>query len=131
MNILADSSFWSFNIGQVGSLVVVLTTMLHSFTRFHQKLVQAQFKQDEAVDDIKKLVDRVEYMDRSGTQASRQVLVKDTEILSQSVRRIETLERTMSEVAPKLTEVLTNVSWITHYIQDRDAGLKRRAKAEN
>jgi methyl-accepting chemotaxis protein len=105
------ASFWTFNIGQLGSVLVVIGSIVAAFNRYHGKI-------NESFKEIKNLSERIEAIDRLGTSASRSSLIRDHEVIHSTIHRIEQLEKVTASLSPKLTEVATNVDWISHYIKD-------------
>ena len=117
MTPILEHSFWAENAVPLLNLVGLVVTVLIWFLKYHRTFVESQYRLAEVADELKSLVHKVDGIDSRGTSWSQRSVERETELGKANSRRLDTLERSISEMLPKMAETAVNVEWITHHIR--------------
>lgn len=105
-------SFWSFNIGHVGSAATIIVAGAIAWANLRSDALTLRRDHDA-------LVIKVDEMDRRGTQASQRGIYVESEHSKSNERRVEELEKEWHEAAPKLARIDANVEILIRQMSER------------
>lgn len=116
-----ESSFWSFNLGQVVLALGMLAGFTLWFSRFEGRIrSQGQSLASLTTETARALAEltlRINQIDREGTRKSQQSISADEKLNEVTLKRLDKQEEITSKLVPTVTETAVNMRWVVHHIQ--------------
>lgn len=114
---IAAQTFWDVNAGQVSILASMLGGFLLWFSRFEGRVKSATDGLKEHAELLDRVTKRIEQMDREGTRKSQQSIAADEKLYEINTLRLNKLENIVTDLAPKVAAMATNVEWLAGYVR--------------
>jgi hypothetical protein len=122
----ADAKFWDFKLVHLLTILGMVAVGASNFIAFDRRIGRDEDNIGRVIEQVKLLTEQVGRIDMSGTQASQRGMLRDADASASGVHRLEVLEKSVSEMGPRMERIDTNVDWITKWIQTQETA--KRAK---
>lgn len=97
--------FWQINLGHLLTVITLLASVSAMYFKLDQRMTAVELVASNNRTAI-------ETMDTRGTRASQQGIYAESEVSKINEQRIARLEAIVTDLAPKVDRIDTNLSWI-------------------
>lgn len=130
MAIPEPNSFWNFDIGNIGTWITVVLSVVVASVKLLQKQAANQAVMINRFDNLRadlldlkedqtKLDIELTRINREGTQWSQLGVSAERTLADSNLRRLDVLDAAVTSIQPNISELKTNMEWIKKALENR------------